>query len=139
MLRIIFMIDDDQDDREIFEEAIRSCIPGVEVHFANDGVQALQHLESEKVLPDVIFLDYNMPRMNGVQCLSKLKSNSKTAEIPVIMYTTSGNRTHEENILSMGADYYMKKTTSFDQLCLELRRVLALVDEKIEAKNIPKD
>lgn len=127
------MIDDDQDDREIFQEAIHKCSPSIEVLFASDGEEALQILDSLETLPDAIFLDYNMPRMNGFQCLKSLKSRRRTKNIPVVMYTTSGNRAHEESILLLGADYYMQKTSSFNQLCIELERLLILIQEKIDA------
>ena len=122
------MIDDDQDDREIFQEAIAISYPGIEVVFARDGVDALEILDRNNTLPDVIFLDYNMPRMNGVQCLKELKGMDRTSSIPVIMYTTSGNRSHEEHILKLGADYYMRKTNSFHELCSELKRLLSTVE-----------
>jgi CheY-like chemotaxis protein len=128
MRKILFMIDDDQDDREIFQEAIINCNASVELVFAEDGEQALKLLASGKTQPDVIFLDYNMPRMSGIECLKKLKSNEKTKNIPTIMYTTSGDREQEKVLLLLGADYYMRKTTSFMELCKELQRLLAIVD-----------
>lgn len=132
MIRIIFMIDDDQDDREIFAEAIATCYPGAEICFARDGVEALHWLETSSQNPDVIFLDYNMPRMTGLDCLRALKSQERTRSIPVIMYTTSGDREHEKVVLMLGADYYLQKVTSFDFLCNELKRLLALVENKIK-------
>ena len=130
MVRIIFMIDDDQDDREIFQEAILKCYPHVEVLFAVDGAQALQILQTSPRNPDVIFLDYNMPRMNGIDCLRALKGQEKTRSIPIIMYTTSGDREEEKVTLMLGADHYMKKTNSFADLCQELKAVLTLVENR---------
>ena len=129
------MIDDDQDDREIFKEAIMNCNPSIKVIFAKDGIEALEILALGTKHPDVIFLDYNMPRMNGLECLKELKSNAKTKDIPTIMYTTSGDREQEKVILLIGADYYMRKTTSFQTLCDELNRLLDLVD-KGELRNL---
>lgn len=125
------MIDDDQDDREIFTEAILSCYPNVEICFARDGVEALHALENSLPIPDVIFLDYNMPRMAGIECLRALKRQAKTKSIPVIMYTTSGDREDEKVTLLLGADYYLQKTTNFNFLCSELKRLLTLVENKI--------
>lgn len=133
MLKIVFLIDDDPDDREFFEEAIHAWNAATEVCFARDGVEGLEVLNGGKIQPDVIFLDYNMPRMNGVQCLHQLKASHKTRDIPVIMYTTSGNRTDEEGILLIGADYYMQKTWSFNQLCGELERLLLQVEQKLQS------
>ena len=131
------MIDDDEDDREIFQEAIQKCSPLTEVIFANDGVEALRILRSAGFHPDVIFLDYNMPRMDGIQCLLKLKSNRMTKTIPTVMYTTSGNRVHREYALSLGADYFMKKSNTLKELCIELDRLLLVIDGKHTEWNSP--
>jgi CheY-like chemotaxis protein len=130
MLNVIFMVDDDQDDREVFHEAIFKVYPSVEVIFAADGDEALRILTNDKTHPDVIFLDYNMPGMTGVQCLRALKANEKTKNIPVIMYTTSGDREEEKVSILLGADHYLQKSTNFDHLCTELQRLLALVQNK---------
>ena len=128
------MIDDDQDDRDIFREAVQRCNPAIETIFANDGVEALQLLNHSDIHPDAIFLDNNMPRMDGIQCLRKLKSNARTQSIPIVMYTTAGNAVQEQYVLSLGADYFLKKTNTFTQLCTELER-LFLVIEKGEARH----
>jgi CheY-like chemotaxis protein len=135
MIKVLFLVDDDQDDRDIFQEAVFNNYPSIDLIFAGDGVEALEILETGKKYPDVIFLDYNMPRMNGMECLKKLKSNPKTKDIPTVMYTTSGDREQEKVILLLGADYYMRKTNSFTQLCDELARVLDLISRKLQARN----
>lgn len=124
------MVDDDQDDREVFLEAIRKVYPSVQVDFAKDGEEALVLLNTMQVNPDVIFLDHNMPRKTGVQCLRALKADVKTRSIPVVMYTTSGDREEEKVALLLGADHYMKKTVNFEQLCTEIKRLLAMVENQ---------
>src|SRR5687767_9444161 len=138
MIKILFLIDDDQDDREIFRDAVSKCDPRIEMIFAADGVEALEMLNSSVIQPDVIFLDYNMPRMNGFECLERLKAEPGTQNIPTIMYTTSGDREHEKNILLLGADYYMQKTTSFASLCDELARLFDLLDKSVDLKSLKK-
>jgi CheY-like chemotaxis protein len=134
MVKILFLVDDDEDDRSIFSEAMSMCQPHIELCFACDGVEALKILESGQVNPDIIFLDYNMPRMNGLECLKRLKANEDLKSIPTVMYTTSGNRDHEKTVLSFGADYYMRKSFGFEQLCTELDRLIQLVDEKAQVR-----
>lgn len=130
MLNIVFMVDDDQDDREVFHEAIRMVYPSVSVNFAKDGDEALELLGAMPANPDVIFLDHNMPRKTGVQCLRALKANAKTRSIPVVMYSSSGDREEEKVALLLGADHYMKKTTSFQHLCSEIQRLLIMVENQ---------
>ena len=134
MVKVLFLIDDDEDDREIFHEALKSYDPSVEMLFARDGVEALSILRTNRITPDVIFLDYNMPRMNGLDCLRQLKTNDQWKAIPTIMYTTSGDREQEKVVLLLGADHYMRKTNSFIHLCEELKRLLDIVGKKIEPR-----
>jgi len=130
MVKVLFMIDDDVDDREVFQEAIRTSYPDIDLIFAYDGVQALEILNGSNRLPDIIFLDYNMPRMSGLQCLKALKASDKFKHIPTVMYTTSGDR-EEENVVRMfGVDYYMRKTTSFIELCAELKTIIETTNSK---------
>ena len=131
MIKIIFMIDDDQDDRELFKEAVSSCYPDIEVLFTVDGDEALEILKNSPVNPDAIFLDYHMPRMTGLDCLRALKDQEKTKSIPVIMYTMGAHPDIEEVTLTLGADHYMKKANSFSDLCNDLTKVLASLEEKI--------
>src|SRR5882757_6709540 len=84
------LADDDADDKTLFCEALAEIDPGIVCHTAADGKEALAILsrrQSRK--PDIIFLDINMPVMDGWQCLGKLKENSEHRNIPVIMYSTS--------------------------------------------------
>lgn len=118
------MIDDDQDDREIFQEAMRICCPQAELMFATDGENALRILKMSPHNPDVIFLDYNMPGMTGLDCLRALKSQEKTRSIPVVMYTTSRDADDKNVAYRLGANYFITKPNSFD----DLKRVLGLID-----------
>ena len=79
-----------------------------------------------------------MPRMNGVDCLKQLKLNTKTKGIPTVMYTTSGDREQEKLVLLLGADYYMRKTNTFTQLCEELNRVLDVIGRKLQHTAVDK-
>ncbi|HEY0741085.1 MAG TPA: response regulator [Chryseosolibacter sp.] len=130
MLKVVFMVDDDQDDRDVFHEAIRTVNPSMNVIFAEDGDKAFESLVSMPVNPDVIFLDHNMPRKSGVQCLRALKANTKTRSIPVVMYASSGDREEEKVALLLGADHYMRKTASFQLLCSEIQRLLIMVENQ---------
>jgi CheY-like chemotaxis protein len=137
MVKIIFLIDDDDDDREIFRDALLICDEHIQLIFATDGLEALQILHAGANHPDVIFLDYNMPKMNGLECLKALKADPATKFIPLIMYSTSGNPEHENLVLQYGASYYMRKALTFHQTCAELKRLLELVSTngEVSSKN----
>lgn len=130
MVKIIFMIDDDEDDRDIFREALLKCCPNINLLFATDGVEALNFLRSYEVIPDAIFLDINMPRMNGIECLRNLRDSAITKDIPVVIHTTSADEEAEKVVMQLGANYYMTKPASFDQLCNELAPLLDNIFQK---------
>jgi len=136
MIKMLLLIDDDNDDREIFYDAVKDCDPEIELFFAKDGVEAIELLIEMLVLPDVIFLDYNMPRMNGLECLKKIKTNIDTKNIPIIMYTTTGDPENKKLLLQLGADYYMQKTVKFESLCKELTRLFELLNKDVDLRTI---
>jgi len=120
-IQSILLTDDDPDDRFLFEEALSVADASVQLHIAVDGVDALEKLRAASGLPDVIFMDVNMPRMNGIDCLREL-SKSAFKSIPVIMYSTSSH--YRKECFENGAIDYMEKPSDFEQLCTKLKLVL---------------
>jgi CheY-like chemotaxis protein len=116
-----FLIDDDVDDQEIFIMALDQLLD-IRFHctVASNGNEALQKLKRESVLPDYIFLDLNMPRMNGKECLKELKKNERLRNIPVIIYTTSSSRADMEDTLKLGAAGFITKPFSLKELTVTL-------------------
>lgn len=111
-----FLIDDDVDDQEIFVMALDQLNIQFNCIVANNGNEALQKLKREPVLPDYIFLDLNMPRMNGKECLKELKKNERLQNIPVIIYTTSSSKADMEDTLKLGAAGFITKPFSLKDL-----------------------
>ncbi len=112
----IFLADDDKDDRIFFSEALDEIPMKMETTEFPDGVGLMANLHSDKALPDVIFLDLNMPLMNGFECLSDIRQDEKFLDIPVIIYSTSFHPMEVERLEEMGATGYLKKPTSYNQL-----------------------
>jgi CheY-like chemotaxis protein len=117
----ILLVDDDPDDRFFFEEALSSADPSVKLHSAVDGVQAVDACKTEAFMPDLIFMDVNMPRMNGIHCLTAIKAMEKYADIPVIMYSTSSY--YKEECLRVGAADYIEKPADFKLLYNLLKNI----------------
>ena len=84
----ILVVDDDMDDLEIFCEAINEINPSIKCLIARHGKEAIKVLNELPTLPHIIFLDYNMPQMNGQKCLAYIKSDERFKTIPVVMYST---------------------------------------------------
>lgn len=120
----ILYADDDVDDCELVVEALEKIDPGINCVMANDGLQALQMLNEEENLPDYIFLDVNMPVMNGKSCLIELKKDDRLKEIPVVIYSTTQDKEEIKELYAIGAREYLKKPNSFNDLCLSLKAVI---------------
>jgi len=112
----IFLADDDEDDRTFFEEALNEIPLNTKVSSFSDGVELMAKLLSEKPLPDMIFLDLNMPLMDGFECLHDIRNESNFQNIPVIIYSTSFYAAEVARLQEMGATRYLKKPSSYNQL-----------------------
>lgn len=116
-LKTILIVDDDPDDVFLFEDCLRNVSSDVELHTAEDGAAALAWLQNNlQSLPDVIFLDLNMPRMDGKQCLLEIKRQEELKGIPVFIYTTSSNPKDIEDCLNGGAKCVITKPTDVDHI-----------------------
>lgn len=121
--KIFFIVDDDSDDVGLFMEAVNKVDPTIECFSAPDGHEALRKLDAAQEIPDIIFLDLNMPRMNGKQCLAEIKKNEKLSRTSVIVYTTSSYHKDIEDTRNLGASYFFTKPASFKELCNILTRI----------------
>ncbi len=113
----IFLIDDDEDDRWLFSEALARTAPDVLCSSASSGPEAISILASMKELPDFIFLDLNMPGMDGKKCLSQLKSHPRLRAIPVIVYSTSNFHKDMDETKALGASEFIIKPADYTALC----------------------
>lgn len=113
-----FIVDDDLDDQELFIEAVNEVDSSIECISSSDCEEALDLLRNSKIeLPDVIFLDLNMPRLNGKQCLAELKREAHLRHIPVIIYSTSSEKRDIEETARLGAAHFLTKPNKFEELC----------------------
>jgi len=105
-----FLIDDDLDDQEIFFMALQQFDETIQCDFANDGVKALEILKAYGLnVPDCIFIDMNMPRMDGIDCLDQIKKMDHLRDIPVCMFSTSADPTLVARTKALGAvDFIVK-------------------------------
>jgi CheY-like chemotaxis protein len=123
----IFLAEDDQEDRELFGEALKGMPGKVKLSTAKDGIELLSMLaQSHNNLPDLIFLDLNMPKKDGHQCLVEIKNDSLLQQIPVIIYSTSARPEQINSTYKDGANLYIAKPDSFNKLKLILENVVSL-------------
>ncbi|MDB5192346.1 MAG: response regulator receiver protein [Segetibacter sp.] len=119
----LLLVDDDEDDKAIFAEAMAEIDHSIKCSLAANGYEALQILKDQKRLPDLIFLDLNMPRMNGKQCLTRLKQSDELKNIPVIIFTTSTSPEDMEETKNLGAAHFLIKPSNMK----ELRKALEII------------
>jgi CheY-like chemotaxis protein len=126
----ILYADDDVDDCELVMEALGVIDPHIQCKTANDGLEALSILSSESELPDYIFLDVNMPVMDGKHCLVELKKDDRLKNIPVVIYSTTQDKREIKELYAMGAKEYLQKPNSFSDLCASLERMITKLEQK---------
>jgi len=120
----ILLVDDDVDDQEIFLLTMQDTGAGVNCEFACDGIQALEKLGAGAYQPHLIFIDINMPKMNGMELLAELKQNPRLIEIPIYMYSTSDQKEIVSKCMELGASGFMKKSPDIDELRREFTQLI---------------
>ena len=119
---IITLADDDEDDRLFFTDAFDELKINTVVNTVNNGRELLQFLNHpETVLPNIIFLDLNMPILNGIESLKEIKKNDRFKDIAIAIYSTSPSEHDIENTFVLGANIYIKKPSSF----VDLKKILS--------------
>jgi CheY-like chemotaxis protein len=119
----VMLIDDDPDDQLFFRDAIQIVQPELHCELTSNCQEALRKLESPPP-PEYIFLDLNMPVMNGFECLVYLKNQENYKDIPVVIFTTSKNLNDIAKTQQLGARWFMTKPDDFKVLCKKLSKIL---------------
>ena len=134
----IMYIDDDAEDREFFKEAVKGIDPGMACYMAQDGREGLNDLREMIVMPDFIFVDVNMPIMNGRQFLMEIKKIPRLRSIPVLMYSTTSHTDEIREYIALGAYKVLVKPNSLSKIEALVRSVLndqVAHSERILAEN----
>jgi DNA-binding NtrC family response regulator len=125
--KFILLADDDEDDRLLFANAIMDTVVSTNFKTVNDGKYLMDYLRSGEPLPDIIFLDINMPRKNGTTCLAEIKANDKLKAIPVVIISTSPDPSLIALVYKHGAAYFIPKQTSFSGLKFLVNKAITLL------------
>ena len=126
----LLLADDDTDDRIFFKDALQDLSIKAALYTVEDGVELMNFLTSEAtILPDLLFLDINMPRKNGFECLAEIKSSTKLKELPVIVFSTSLDREVADKFYDKGAHYYIRKPGDFAKLKRLINDALVLTSQ----------
>ena len=113
----VVLADDDEDDRSFFLEAFEELKIRTKVAIYKDGVALMNALnEADSILPNILFLDLNMPMKSGLECLQEIKNNDRFKEIAIAIYSTSASEEDIEDTFVNGANIYIKKPNNFNIL-----------------------
>ncbi|MEX2566522.1 MAG: response regulator [Cyclobacteriaceae bacterium] len=121
----IILVDDDEDDRMLFGTAIESLDMDIYLTTKENGLELIEYLKKpETIIPDLLFLDLNMPYMGGFECLSRIREDPKTKKLPVAIYSTSSSKKDMEEAFMKGANIYINKPNDYNKLKLALKQVI---------------
>lgn len=114
----IFLAEDDEDDRLLFNEALALVAESAKLTEARNGLELMKSLDtSASQFPDIIFLDLNMPLKDGFECLEEIrKEDNSLRNIPIVVFTTSSNKLNIDAAYRLGASYYAVKPDNFEKL-----------------------
>ncbi len=133
----LLLADDDVDDCDLFKEALEELQLSTELNIVHNGEHLMQLLAGKAgVLPKVLFLDLNMPKKNGFECLAEIKKNDNLKNLPVIIFSTSFDRDIVNLLFDKGAHYYISKPNEFDKLKMVIHKALSAVAKDGDEKPI---
>ncbi len=123
----VLFVDDDTDEAYLFNEAIEQLGLPVTISKAQDGNDLMKILSSEKEpLPDLVFLDLNMPHKDGVETLKEIRANNRYSDLPVLIFSTSDIKTHTDACYQYGANRYIVKPETFDQILAMVKQIFSV-------------
>ena len=123
----IIIADDDEDDRLFFEDAFDELKINTKVSTFKDGLELMNYLNQEdSILPKILFLDLNMPKKSGIECLTEIKKVDRLKDIAIVIYSTSASEEDIENTFVLGANVYIKKPNDFKKLKKVLSNVVTM-------------
>lgn len=131
----LLLADDDVDDCLLFSDAISELPVSIELTTVNDGEQLMKTLKEKKEkLPSILFLDLNMPKKNGWECLTEIKVDQDFQNMPVVIISTSFNLDSVQNLHKEGADHYVRKPNQFSTLKNLIFKTLRCIENRQPGK-----
>ena len=118
------LADDDQDDWEIFQEGLAGTMPSHTLHWVKHGENVFEEVKG--LIPDILFLDLNLPGYDGIECLKLIKEEPGIEKVPVIIYTTSNAPSHVKECYDLGAARYLLKPVSYNGIFKGLELIFNL-------------
>jgi len=109
----ILIAEDDEEDVDLFKDVLTDLACNFTIEVAANGMELMKMLETSAVLPELIFLDLNMPLKNGMLCLEEIKANQRWKDIKIIILSTSSHQDQKKAAYDKGADFYIVKLSNY--------------------------
>lgn len=123
-VRSVLLADDDTDDHDFFRTALREVDPAIRLDIVKNGQELLQLLSY--YVPDLLFLDLEMPLKNGLECLLEIRRHPRLNALPVVVFSSTTRPSNIETAYAMGADLYFIKSHTYSDLLSSVRAMLAM-------------
>ncbi len=129
---ILMLADDDDDDRMFFQEALKELPLSTKLTLLSDGDELMHLLNQDDIpLPHALFLDINMPKKSGVECLKEMRKTERLKNLPVIMFSTAFEKELVGSLYESGVKYYIRKPANFSELKKVIEKALSLLDYEV--------
>ncbi len=119
--KTIILAEDDEDDASLFKDLFEELHLGFELTIVGNGVLLMDHLTNNYKVPEIVFIDLNMPLKNGLECLQEISKNERLKNIRLIILSTSSDARHLSEAYRLGAEQYLIKPTDF----LEYKKMIS--------------
>jgi DNA-binding response OmpR family regulator len=127
----IFLIEDDQDDREFLEVALNDNSVDYELDYISRGDQILHWLETTTSKPDIIIMDLNLPKLHGKEVICRIKESSRFKDVPFLVLTTSSSAEDKAYCLDKGADRFISKPADVEGFASLVKTIRELANSKV--------
>ena len=124
MIRTVVFAEDDEDDQLYFKEVFREINADIQIVFVRDGNQLLQLLQN--FLPDIVFLDLEMPYKNGLECLVQLRAEAPYADLPIVVFSSTMRPANIQTAYEMGAHLFLHKSSKYSEYSDCLKKILSM-------------
>lgn len=123
MIRSVILADDDSDDHLVFENALHEVSGTIKLFPVTNGLELMSLLQN--FVPDLLFLDLDMPYKNGLECLAEIRANEHTADLPVVVFSSTSRANNIEVAYEMGAHLFFIKPSTYKDLFTAIKSILA--------------
>jgi CheY-like chemotaxis protein len=126
--KIVVLAEDDEEDADIFKDAIADLNMNIQLFVVENGVLLMDLLKQIKTLPDFVFIDLNMPLKNGLQCLKEIKNSEQLKLLNTIILSTSSNEMQKEEMYAHGANLFLTKASTYKEFKSNLFNCFHITD-----------